>query len=356
MSGAATICARKSSHLDLCIERDVEHRSGTLLDQVHLLHESLPEMSPADVRLDTELLGRRLLAPFVISAMSGGTPEAGALNRALAEAAQKHGFGMGVGSQRVMLQHAELAETFRVREVAPDILLLANLGAVQAREWGVDGASALVEGIGADALCVHLNPAQELVQDEGDRDFRGCLDAIARLVAALPVPVVVKETGCGLSPRTLARLRGAGVAWVDVAGAGGTSWTRVEGLRGSARQQALGELLRDWGVPTAAAIAYARRGGLRAIASGGIRDALDAARALALGADAVGLALPFLRAYARGGRDGLSQLSEQLEEGLRALLLLCGARNLAELRRAPRVLGTELRCWLAGGGPHREKE
>src|SRR5262249_43100408 len=155
------------------------------------------------------------------------------INRALATVAQKYGFGMGLGSQRTLFEHPDAADTYRVREVAPDVLLLGNVGAVQAREVGVDGVAELVELVHARALCVHLNAAQELVQDEGDRAFRGCLDAIAELVAALPVPVVVKETGCGFGPAALARLAAAGVRWVDVSGAGGTSWTRVESLRGS---------------------------------------------------------------------------------------------------------------------------
>ena len=185
--------------------------------------------------------------------------------------------------------------------MAPDILLLANLGAVQARDAGPKRVAELVEAVGADALCVHLNPAQELVQDEGDRDFRGALDAIQKPGRALPVPVVAKETGCGLAPGTLTRLRAAGVAAVDVSGRGGTTWPGVEAHRGSERQRELGQALREWGIPTAASVAFARRAGIPALASGGIRTPLDAVRALALGAEAVGLALPFLRAWSEGG-------------------------------------------------------
>jgi isopentenyl-diphosphate delta-isomerase len=286
---------RKRSHLELCVRGDVERRGGSLLDQVHLLHEALPEVSWADVDLSVELFRRRLLAPLVISGMSGGTAEAGELNRALA---------------------------------------------------GVEGAARLVEAIGADALCIHLNPAQELVQDEGDRDFRGCLGAIRAIAAELPVPVIAKETGCGLGPAALERLRAAGIDWVDVAGAGGTTWPGVEGLRGSERQRALGAELRAWGIPTAAAVVYARRAGLRTIASGGIRSGLDAARALALGADATGVALPFLRAFASGGLPGVLRTAEALVEALRAVTLLTGAYNVGSLRAAPTVIGHELRSWL----------
>jgi isopentenyl-diphosphate delta-isomerase len=206
--------------------------------------------------------------------------------------------------------------------------------------------AALVESIEADALCIHLNAAQELVQDEGDRDFRGCTAAIAELAAELPVPLVVKETGCGLGPSVLARLRDAGVHWVDVSGAGGTSWTAVEALRGSARQRALGGELREWGIPTAASVVWAAQAGLGVIASGGIRSPRDVAHALALGADAVALALPLLRAWREGGAAGVILAVERLLESLRVVMLLCGVRHASGLQRAPRVIGRDLRAWI----------
>ncbi len=338
--------SRKDSHLQLCAERDVEHRRSTMLEQVHLLHDSLPELALSDVDLSVEYFGRRLQAPIVISGMSGGTDNGRELNRAMATAAQKFGLAMGVGSQRAMLVCPEAIDTFRVREVAPDILLFANLGFVQARDAGVKRVAELVEAIRADAICIHLNPAQELVQDEGDRDFRGCLDAIAELVDELHVPTIVKETGCGLSPATLARLAAIGVEWVDTAGAGGTTWTGIEGMRGGARQQSLGEALHEWGIPTAASVAYARRAGFRVIASGGIRTGLDAVRAIALGADAAGLALPFLRAYAAGGTAEVLNAAASLVESIRSIAMLVGAPSVEALRAAPRVLGPELRAWL----------
>jgi isopentenyl-diphosphate delta-isomerase len=278
--------------------------------------------------------------------MTGGTERAGAVNRALAAAAQKAGFGFGLGSQRAMWTDPETASSYRVRDVAPDVALFGNVGAVQAREAGTAAVAELVEAVHADALCVHLNAAQELAQDEGDRDFRGVVDAIAALVEALPVPVIVKETGCGLSPRCLARVRAAGVGWVDAAGVGGTTWPGVEALRGSARQRALGTLLREWGIPTAVSVVYARRAGLETLASGGIRTALDIARALALGARAAGLALPFLRAFERGGPTAVAGLAEELTEGVRAVLLLTGASRPEQLAAAPRVLGARLCAWL----------
>jgi len=340
------LLTRKTSHLDLCIAEDVEHQRGTLLHDVRLLHDALPELALEDVDLGTTLFGRRLAAPILISGMTGGTDGAAVVNRALAAVAQKCGLGMGVGSQRAMLERPETAATYRLRDVAPDTVVLANLGAVQARDAGTARVRALVEAIEADALCVHLNVAQELVQAEGDRDFRGCLDAIGDLAATLPVPVIAKETGCGLAPAVLERLRDAGVPWVDVSGAGGTSWTGVEALRGPARQRTLGAELREWGIPTAASIVYARRAGLGTIASGGLRSGLDVAHAFALGADAASLALPFLRAHAAGGIDAAHETAERLISTLRAVLLLTGCRRVTDLRVAPRVLGPQLRAWL----------
>lgn len=336
---------RKLEHLDLCADRDVESARTTLLEEVQLFHEAIPELSFAEIDSSSVLLGRRLQAPILISGMTGGAERAGEINRALAGAAQKTGLAMGLGSQRAMWLDPELASSYRVREVAPDILLLANLGAVQARDAGPVAVAELIDAVRADAICLHLNVAQELAQDEGDRDFRGCLAAIEKLVAELPVPVVVKETGCGFSRGTLARLRASGVRWVDVAGAGGTSWPGVEALRGSERQRALGGVLREWGIPTAAAIGFAREAGLGTIASGGIRDAVDVVRALALGAELAGLALPFLRAHERAGFAGVLAFAEQISEGVRALMLLLGVRSLSELARVPRVIGPRLRMW-----------
>ena len=347
------IAARKQAHLDLCAHGDVEARGSTLLEEVHLFHEALPELSAAEVDTGISLFGRRLSAPVYISGMTGGTERAAAINRTLAAVAQKAGFGFGLGSQRAMWTDPELAATYRVRDEAPDVALLGNVGVVQARAFGTAAVAELVEAVGADALCVHLNPAQELVQDEGDRDFRGGIETIAALVEALRVPVIAKETGCGLSPVTLARLRAAGVEWVVASGAGGTTWPGVEALRGSARQRAVGAMLREWGIPTAASVAYARRAGFATLASGGIRGALDVVRALALGAHAAGMALPFLRAYECGGARAVATLCEELTEGVRALLLLSGARRPVDLASAPRAIGPQLRAWLdvAEGAP-----
>ncbi len=343
MSGTAR---RKDAHLQICLEREVESAEPSLLREVGFWHEALPELSLEQIDIRCEVFGRSLAAPILITGMTGGTERAGRINRALARAAQKLGLAMGLGSQRAMLEEPERAASYCVREVAPGIPLLANLGLVQARSTDPDRLIALIEAVGADALCLHLNAAQELAQDEGDRDFRGGLEALHALRESLPIPVVVKETGCGISPRCARKLREIGIEWVDVAGRGGTSWPGVEAHRGGPRQQAMGGLLREWGVPTAVSILAAREAGLRTIGSGGLRDAMDLARALALGAELGGLALPFLRAHEAAGDAGLLDYGERLIDGLQRIMLLAGARDLRALRSRPLVLGPTLRHWL----------
>jgi len=348
------ILQRKLAHLDLCASEEVETLRSTLLDEVELFHEALPELSLDEIDPSVDFLGHRLRAPILISAMTGGADRALEINRALAATAQALGFAMGLGSQRPMLEDPRLASTYSIRDVAPDILLFANLGCVQAGQYATGQVDELVAAVGADALCIHLNAAQELAQDEGDRDFRGCFETIRSLVKELSVPVVVKETGCGLSPKSLVRLREAGVAMVDVAGSGGTSWPGVERLRGSPRQRAMGDALREWGIPTAASLIYAQRAGLCAIASGGLRNAQDVLKVLVLGARVGGLALPFLRAFASQGAVGVHAYGKTLAETFRAMMLLVGARTTADLPRLPVVLGQGLDAWLHDS--HRDHE
>jgi isopentenyl-diphosphate delta-isomerase len=339
---------RKEEHLELCANGDVEfRRRTTLLENVQLVHQSLPEMSADEVQLDVDLLGKRLRAPLVIAAMTGGTEQASRINRELSAVAEARGYGFGLGSQRAMLRDPDTADTFSVRSTAPTALVLGNIGVVQARERSSRELIEMVERVGADALCVHLNPAMELIQPEGDRDFRGGADTLARLVRELPFPVVAKETGSGVGLPTVKRLRQLGVSVVDVSGAGGTSWTGVEAMRareGDAR--ALGELLWDWGVPTAAAVAYGVSAGMTVIATGGIRSGLDVARALAIGATAAGVARPVLQAFERGGREQADAYLDRLQNELRTVMVLCGARTVADLQRVPRVITGELKEWL----------
>jgi isopentenyl-diphosphate delta-isomerase len=344
-NGPAGLGQRKDQHIDLVLERPVEHAAPTLLGDVNLLHDSLPELDLADIRLDRRWFGRTLAAPLLVSGMTGGSDRAGAINRGLAVAAEAAGVALGTGSMRPLLADPTRRPDYDLRPLAPSIPLLGNLGVMQAAEQDPRAVGEQLQGLGYDALCIHLNPAQELAQAEGDRRFRGALATIARWVQDCPLSVVVKETGAGMSPHALDRLRAAGADWVDVSGRGGTSWTKVEAERPGA--DTFGRWFGDWGLPTAASVVWARRRGLRAVASGGIRDPHDALRALALGADMVGIARPVLLAVAEGGAAGAERWLKDFVEGLRRGLLLVGAADIAGLRRLPRRIGPELASWLA---------
>ena len=344
------ISQRKTDHINLCASGEVEFREkGTLLDQVQLVHDALPDRHMDEVDLTTVMFGKCLKAPVIISAMTGGTDEAQEINKDLARAAEALGLGFGLGSQRAMLVRPETFRTFEIRDVAPSALVLGNIGLVQAREMSTVDVRELCKRVGADALCVHLNPAMELIQPGGDRDFRGGLDTLRRLHNELGVPVIVKETGCGLSRSVGTRIRALGIQAVDVSGAGGTSWVAVETRRATGDAQRLGEALWDWGIPTGASVGLLADLGLTIIATGGVRSGTDVAHALALGATAGGLAAPVLRAWKAGGYDGVIAFLQHVIDGVRAVTFLTGCRTPAELRHAPRVLGSTLRAWITEG-------
>jgi len=344
------IARRKDEHLALAATDAVAFKTrGTLLDQVTLVHAALPELALDEIDLGTRLFGKRLRAPLVIASMTGGTPRAGEINRALAAIAEQRGIGFALGSQRAKQKRPASTDSFRVRDAAPSGLVIGNVGVIAARDQPSAAIEALVRDVAADALFLHMNPAQELIQPGGDRDFRGGLETFARCVRELPFPVAAKETGCGVGGAIARALRGVGVKVVDVSGAGGTSWVGVETLRAAGvdeEARALGELLWDWGIPTAASVAMVAREGLVPIATGGIASGLDVARAIALGAHAAGIARPILAAYERGGEVEVTRVLDRVERELRAVMLLVGARDLDALRAAPRVIGDELERWL----------
>lgn len=345
MSG---ISGRKEDHINLAIRGDVGFRAkSTLLECVELIHNSLPELAVDEIDLSCRVFGKRLRAPLLITGMTGGTERAGNINRALAKVAEECGVAFGVGSQRPMLTDPAVAVSYQVRDVAPTALILGNLGVVQASEMTTPAVQSLVDGIGADALCVHLNPAQEMAQPGGDRNFRGGEATFARLITGLSVPVIAKETGCGVAPGVARRLQALGVRDIDVSGAGGTSWVAVETHRATADQKRLGERFWDWGLPTAVCTALLGPLGLRTlIASGGVDNGLDAARAIALGAHVVGMARPVIQAWDAGGEPAVKSLLSAVEQELRTAMCLVGAKDLHALRGAPRVIGEPLGSWL----------
>jgi isopentenyl-diphosphate delta-isomerase len=335
---AAATEGRKGQHIDTVLGRDVAAKGVTTgFERFFFEHRALPELHLGGIDLSTALFGRRLAAPLLISAMTGGTARARDINRRLAEAAQALGIAMGLGSQRAALENPTLAETYRVRDVAPDILLFGNIGAVQLNlGYGPDEARRAVEMIGADALFLHLNPLQEAVQPEGDRDWRNLYAAIAAVCRAVDAPVAVKEVGNGISADVASRLADCGVAAIDVAGAGGTSWSEVEAYRQpDPRRAAMAHGFAGWGIPTALALAEAVKAapGLPVFASGGLRDGVDAAKAIRLGAALCGAAAPALG----GAVETAAAVHDRMKTMVDQLRIACfctGSADLAALRRA----------------------
>ena len=330
--------SRKADHLRLCIEEDVQFRETTSgLERYRFAHCCLPELDRADIDLTTTFLGKKLAAPLLISSMTGGTELAKTINYRLADVAQKHQIAMGVGSQRIIIENPQLADPFAVRRLAPDILLFANIGAVQLNyNYGVEQCQKIIDILEADALILHLNPLQECVQTEGDTNFKGLLDKIAKLCDRLPVPVIAKEVGNGISGKMAEKLLAAGVSAIDIAGAGGTSWAKIEGERAKdGKQRRLGATFADWGIPTAECIVAAKKAApdVPLIASGGLQNGLDAAKALALGADLAGLARPFLQAAAES-ESALNLLVEVLIAEIATVMFCTGCANLHELQHS----------------------
>jgi len=319
---------RKSEHLRILLKEDVRFRNLTTgLERYHFVHQALPEINRDHIDLSTTLLDKHLRAPLIISSMTGGTEEAETINKNLAMAAQIFGLGMGVGSQRTALEEPIASHTYQVRDVAPDILLLANLGAVQLNYgYGVEHCQRAVEMIEADGLILHLNPLQEALQPEGNTDFSGLLAKIEKVCRGLSVPVIVKEVGWGISEEVARKLADSGVAAIDVAGTGGTSWSEVEMHRVvSETSRRIAAAFADWGIPTAESIQ---------MVSGGIRTGVEAAKAIALGADAVALATPLLQP-ATISAEAVGEKIKKILEELRTAMFCVGARNVRELKSAP---------------------
>lgn len=329
---------RKADHLRVCLEDDVQFCQTTNgLERYRFTHCCLPELDRVEIDLSTQFLGKSLGAPLLISSMTGGTDYARTINYRLAEVAQQYNIAMGVGSQRVAVENPEVMETFAVRAVAPDILLFANLGAVQLNYgYGIDQCLRTIDALQANALILHLNPLQECVQTRGDTNFKGLLGKIADLCERLPVPVIAKEVGNGISAEMARKLIEAGVGAIDVAGAGGTSWAKVESQRAKdPRQRRLGMTFADWGLPTAECITGIRAvaSDIPLIASGGLRDGLEAAKAIALGADLAGLASPFLKAAAES-ETVLSEFTDILIAEIATVCVCTGNATLSALKRS----------------------
>ncbi len=334
--------SRKADHIRINLNEDVRSGRSTGLEDYHFPHQALPELDLEEIQLDFSLFGKKISAPLFISSMTGGTSEARKINLALAEAAQVAGIPLGVGSQRAALEDKSLADSFQVRKAAPDILLFANLGAVQLN-YGLTAADCLsaVEMIEADALILHLNPLQEAVMAEGNTNFSGLIGKIEGICQALPVPVIAKEVGWGISRETARMLKNAGISAIDVAGAGGTSWTEVEMHRAENEiQRQVASSFVDWGIPTAESIQIVRETtpDLAIFASGGIRNGVDIAKTISMGATMAGLASPFLKASIISPQAVLDVI-ERFTREIQISMFACGAKDLKTLGEIQLIKG-----------------
>jgi isopentenyl-diphosphate delta-isomerase type 2 len=329
---------RKAQHLEICVdETEYSVETGrTRLEEVHLVHHSLPELNASAVDGGLEFLGHRVRMPVFISSMTGGSTAGYQTNKDLAAVAQELGIPVGMGSIRILFRKPDVIEHFYLKRYAPDVPVFANIGGVQLPEMSHAEIFEMLRRLDVDGVAVHLNPGQELFQPGGDRDFSGIYDALCRFIENAPVPVLVKETGFGINPDEVRRLRDAGARYVNIAGSGGTNWVRVEAYRQEAQNMAAAAAEFDeWGLATGLVLAALGRDTPGVLASGGIRSGMDVVKAVALGAEAAGMALPFVRELHRGGVDAAVEFGTRLEYVIRTAMALCGCSNLTELRRAP---------------------
>lgn len=340
MAKVTPTSSRKTDHLRINLEEQVNSSLSTGLEKFHFSHEAVPEINLDDIDLTTQFINKPLKAPLLISSMTGGTEEAAFINRNLGQAAQQAGIAMGVGSQRAAIENPSLAASFQIRDVAPDILLFANLGAVQLNYgYGIDECQRAVDMISADALVLHFNALQEALQPEGDTHFADLLPRIEQVCKTLSVPVIAKEVGWGFSGTTAKKLVDVGIAVIDVAGAGGTSWSQVEMHRAESERQAnLAASFIGWGIPTAESLQQVKQAvpGIPVIASGGLRNGIDIAKCIALGASLGGMANPYLKAAARSAQEVVLAIQE-IETQLRVCMFAAGAADILSLQNTPLI-------------------
>ncbi len=344
-SDIEVIKQRKKEGIDIPLQKNVQAKTtSTYLEYVRLVHNALPELDYDDIDTSMTFLGKRFSAPIIIDSMTGGTDEATVINGRLGELAGKYGFGMGLGSQRAGLKSEELAATYSIaRKNAPNAFLIANIGGAQlSKGFTIDEAKRIVKMIGANALVVHLNPLQELVQPEGEPRYKGVLAQISELAKTIDVPLIVKEVGAGISKEVAIKLEMANVSAINIAGAGGTSWAGVEKLRAESLKddlkKHLGEMFWDWGIPTAASLIEVRRAvKLPLIASGGLRNGLEVAKCVALGASMAAMAYPFLQTAAQS-RESLFAFADTILAELKSTMFLVGAKNIAALASSRYIL------------------
>lgn len=318
---------RKTEHIDICVKENVDFEKSNGFERYSFTNNALPEVDFNEIDMSTKFLGKEFKAPFFIEAITGGFEGAEKINKNLAKAAEELGIGMGLGSQRAMIENPELSDTYKIRDVAPSIFLLGNIGGFQINHFDIKQIKNALEAIGANGLAIHLNPCQEIAQKEGDTNAKEILEKIKHISAELGYPVVVKEVGCGISGTVAKNLESAGVSAIDVAGAGGTSWPKVESFRNGSQNKDIIE----WGIPTAECLEQCKSVNIPLIASGGIRTGMDCAKALAMGADLVGIARPLLKP-AMESSEKVKEYLENLIHETRQIMFLVGAKNLEDLK------------------------
>jgi isopentenyl-diphosphate Delta-isomerase len=334
-----TIQQRKKDHIKICLEEDVD-MNKTGFEDVTLIHNSLPDMNLSEIDTHVNFLGKKLNLPLIIAALTGGAEESEQINKDLAEVANRKGIGFSLGSQRAMIENPELKPTYYVRDVAPDVLLFGNVGIYQLGKFTTAQVEGALKYVGADAVCVHINPSQEIYQKEGDHDFKNSFLNLKKLCNETKYPVIAKEVGFGISREASLKLREAGVKAIDVGGFGGTNWLIIDALRSNRDFSSFEE----WGIPTPISILESKIG-LPIIATGGIRNGHDMAKSIALGADLCGMALPFLRILKEKGKQGVEEFIDKLQLELRTAMILTGARNVAELKKSKYVLTGKTKEW-----------
>lgn len=341
---------RKDEHLEIFrTENCVYPPASNWLEDVRLVHNALSDVDFDKIDTSTYFLNHKFDVPFFITALTGGTEKAREINIALAEVAQKFGMGFGVGSQRAMLEYPELTSTYDVKKYAPDVFLAGNIGAAQLKEWSPREISQMLEDIKADALCIHLNPAQEIMQQEGNHDFERILDKISLLVPEMTVPVMVKEVGCGISREVAQQLIEKNIQYFDCAGLGGTNWQVIELLRAGKTAEKNKNAFLNWGIPTAASCMELNSTQAEFIGSGGITNGLEAAKVIALGASMAGFAGVVLKAWFKGEKE-VEKTIDLMLEGLKCAMFLTGSKTINDLKRSGRIISGELKTWCETRG------
>ena len=348
---------RKADHIRICLNQNAQARKTTTgFEDAHLVHRALPEIDKQKIDLSTTVFGHKFAAPLIVGAMTGGTAEATRINASIAEAVETLHLGMGVGSQRAAIENKKLEKTFAIaRKKAPTAFLIANIGGIQlVHGYGVKEVKKAVEIIDADAVAIHLNPLQEAVQPEGQTNFKGVLEKIGEIAREVDKPVIVKETGSGVAAEEARELEAAGVKGIDIGGAGGTSFAAVEYYRAKGQennaQRLLGDAFWDWGTPTVASLVETTQTvKIPVIASGGVRNGADVAKALALGASLASLSQPVLQAANKSAKDTESIVSFLMEE-LRNVMFLVGAKKVEQLAKVPVVVTGKTAEWLKTRG------